>query len=95
MFDTFQELLEDLGHQGFCGTPYPYDRRPYGALAVELDRKDGNPLRLGAMMMQEATTGRSAMDADDLDAILETAQYDTSSRALIIFWPEIRYGERS
>jgi hypothetical protein len=91
--NAFQELLEELGHLGFCGTPFAYDRRPYGVLAIELPRADGNPVRLGAMMMQEATTGRLAIDADDLDVILETAQYDTSSRALVVYWPEIRYVE--
>lgn len=91
MFDSFQEMLEDLSRQGYCGEPFAYDRRPYGALAIELARSDGNPLRLGAMLMQEALSGRIAMDSDDLDAILETAQYDTGTRVLRVYWPELKY----
>lgn len=92
MFDAFQEILEDLGHQGYCGAPFALDRRPYGALAVDMPKSDASPLLLGALLMQEIITGRpQQMDEDDLHTILETTACETRGNALIVYWPELKY----
>lgn len=95
MIDTFQELLEDMAREGLCSLPYAYERRPYGALTVALQHRDGNPLRLGALLMQEVITGRgrAMLDADELTDILETAQFEAGANELVIHWPEIRYAQ--
>ncbi|NUX58697.1 hypothetical protein [Paraburkholderia youngii] len=90
VLDTgFQDTLESLARDDMCGDPFPLDRRPYGALAIELTRHT-NPLLLGVHIMANAVT-YADMFEEDVEAILETTQYLTNESGTWAYWPEVRY----
>jgi hypothetical protein len=89
----FQELLESMAREGLCDAPFALVRRPYGALATEVDKPGQRLLLMGALMMQEVLTGatRATFDQDDLIELLETTREERIGDTLVVSWPELKF----
>jgi hypothetical protein len=91
VYESFQQLVEELHHAKHCDQPEPFQQRPYGVVSVKLGRNSANPVYFGSLLAEEARTGSVIIESDDLAEVLERTMVTMEDDAMVLYWPGVKY----